>query len=402
MAGACLTLLGDIAPVDRKVDVRIAKGVFLANLEAPFIGPACGLVKAPKAGPHLAHRYLVALPGTTHLVLANNHVMDYGEEGLLLTQRYLAERNITYCGAGGDHARACAPLVITVGDVEIGVISCCEKQFGVAGIHRPGVCHVGPWIYGAIRALKSEVHHVIVSIHGAAEMSPWPAPTWQKLLRSFIDAGVSIVHGHHSHVPQGYEQYRGGHIFYGLGNFIADPASWRDYQNTLWSIGVKVSIEAGRLTVAVNTFVIENEGEGCVSVRPATKNESSKHADYLTACNNPLGNELILEALWQEVAFRIYEKYYAGWMGWRESPLKVKQIISPSCGIKMVLVLLRDIARGYKWRQLDMSENAALRYHLVACESHQAVLSTVLSVICCDVPDLRSEETRRIVNSLDL
>jgi poly-gamma-glutamate synthesis protein (capsule biosynthesis protein) len=109
--------------------------------------------------------------------------------------------------------------------LRIGVLGRCETQFGIA-LQRPGAAALDPTLYESIRKLKSEVDVVVLSVHGAAEMVPWPSPQWQDLLRSFVDCGADIVHGHHSHIPQGYEVYQGKIIFYGLGNFLVNPADW--------------------------------------------------------------------------------------------------------------------------------------------------------------------------------
>ena len=62
-------------------------------------------------------------------------------------------------------------------------------------------------------AVAHKSRYVIVSVHAAIEDSPWPSPYIRELYHSFIDAGATVVHGHHLHVPQGYETYDEGVIF---------------------------------------------------------------------------------------------------------------------------------------------------------------------------------------------
>ena len=60
---------------------------------------------------------------------------------------------------------------------------------------------------------------MIVICHGGAEKWDFPLPEYRKLYQQWIDQGVCAVIAHHPHVPQGWETYHGGVIFYSLGNF---------------------------------------------------------------------------------------------------------------------------------------------------------------------------------------
>src|SRR5262249_51806738 len=112
--------------------------------------------------------------------------------------------------------------------------------FGVSRADQAGVAEFGPWIHRTIRDLCHVVDAVVVSVHAGIEDSPWPSPFIRELYRSFIDSGASVVHGHHAHVPQGYEQYGEGVIFYGMGNFAVDPETWQSTLNGLWSLAAEI------------------------------------------------------------------------------------------------------------------------------------------------------------------
>jgi len=66
---------------------------------------------------------------------------------------------------------------------------------------------------------KSDADRKILNLHWGYEHSDMPAPFQKELAHRFIDAGVSLIIGHHPHVPQGCEVYKGKSIFYSLGNF---------------------------------------------------------------------------------------------------------------------------------------------------------------------------------------
>jgi poly-gamma-glutamate synthesis protein (capsule biosynthesis protein) len=72
--------------------------------------------------------------------------------------------------------------------------------------------------------VADEVDHVIVVLHSGFELVPSPSSIQRQAARAAIDAGASVVLGHHTHVLQGVEYYHDGIIFYGLGNFLFQDA----------------------------------------------------------------------------------------------------------------------------------------------------------------------------------
>ena len=244
-----LKLTGDWAPYSRTVDaLAIDDALWCINLEGPVLkGESKHYSKASKAGPSLYHTSLPVtaaenvFPGV--LILANNHLMDYGEIGYKETQQLIQKDQWLYAGAGSSKRQAFEPAILDWGDKKVGVLARCEVQYGIASETTPGVAAFDATICEQIRKLKTEVDIVIASIHAAAEMLPWPSPQRQDAWRALIDAGADIVHGHHAHVPQGWEEYNGGLIFYGLGNFCVDPVKWAWHPNGLWSLAPELSFQ---------------------------------------------------------------------------------------------------------------------------------------------------------------
>ena len=74
---------------------------------------------------------------------------------------------------------------------------------------------------------------VMVSIHSGTEYTPFSNNKQISFARSAIDAGANLVFGHHPHVVQGYEHYKGKLIIYSLGNFIFDQAWSKETQQGL-------------------------------------------------------------------------------------------------------------------------------------------------------------------------
>lgn len=371
-----MTLIGDVVtPSDGVVLNFNFSGRVLGNLETPVCSEK--KTRRPKAGPHLVSYAIPSIFQGGIVSLANNHAMDYGEEGLQDTMLACQSLNIATVGAGQTLEVARRPLIFKIGDVRIGVLARCEAQFGAATLWRPGVAVLDTKIYADIGHLKRDVDIVIISIHGAAEMSPWPSPQWQSLLRSFIDAGATVVHGHHAHVPQGYEEYHNGLIFYGLGNFIVNPKDWGNIPNALWSVMSNIVFsQKGIEEHHVKAVTIKN-GEK-VEIDEGTEDESIDHKRYLEKACLCLSNERLLLGLWQEVSMKLYCKWYAHWLGF-----------------KTKTIMYRFIRRA-----IDPRYDNLRLYHLFACDSHRDAIATALGLLSGESDDLRTGETEALVNEM--
>jgi uridine kinase len=223
--GDQMYLTGDFIPEERSFKLPdFSNEYVLSNLE----GPICSATidKGIKVGVHLRSSPF-ELKGKWAFALANNHIMDYGYDGLKQTREFLESIGIRYCGAGSTQEESRKPIILEESGCKIAVFSCCEKQFGITGESTPGCAEMGTWLYTSVRDIKQakKVDYVIVSCHAASEFSPWVSPTLRSFYHSLIDIGVDVIHGHHSHVPQGYEVYKDRPIFYGLGNFVVDVES---------------------------------------------------------------------------------------------------------------------------------------------------------------------------------
>ena len=192
----------------------------VVNLECPVGGSS----PISKVGPALrcGEEALEALKeaGYGCVSLANNHIGDYGSEGVRNTLRKVKECSLDYVGAGLDAADASKALVKEIGGVRVAIINCCETEFSIAGTASPGACALDPVEqYRMIGEAKKVADKVVVIVHGGYERCPFPSPRMVRTYRFFIDAGADAVLNHHQHCASGYEVYSGKPIFYGLGNF---------------------------------------------------------------------------------------------------------------------------------------------------------------------------------------
>jgi poly-gamma-glutamate synthesis protein (capsule biosynthesis protein) len=169
-------------------------------------------------------------------VLANNHVLDWGHDGLAETLDVLARAGIRTAGAGRDARQAAAPAVC---DVPPGhrvlVFGFCTEDSGVprewaATPSRAGVAllrRLDAQSAAAIAAQVSAVRRsgdiVVASIHWGGNWDFAIPATQREFAHRLIDeAGVDLVHGHSSHHVKGIEVHRGRLILYGCGDFVND------------------------------------------------------------------------------------------------------------------------------------------------------------------------------------
>jgi len=213
-----------IAPLLKKADI-----VF-GNLESLFGESAYPPVFIEKSYNFLASTSSVkALKhgNFSALSLANNHAMDYGAPALADTQRLLQKNGIGYFGAGDDLTRARKPLIITrsssglrVGFLGYGIV--CSTSL-IAGKTRPGVAPIVPnYMYRDVLNARKRTDFLVVSVHWGSEFAKMPSNEHRRLAHKIIDLGADAVIGHHPHIAQGFELYKGKLIAYSLGNLLFD------------------------------------------------------------------------------------------------------------------------------------------------------------------------------------
>ncbi len=154
--------------------------------------------------------------------LANNHIMDFGQEGMNQLMAMLDDMNVEYFGAGSACSKAMEPILVSSGDIRLGFIGFSWKPIESVGAtcDEAGVALIPPTdeLCRVIADLHEDCDHVVVSFHWGYEYERYPLPIHRRLAHAVIDAGASVVIGHHPHVYQGIESYKGRLIYYSLGN----------------------------------------------------------------------------------------------------------------------------------------------------------------------------------------
>ena len=168
-------------------------------------------------------------------VLANNHVLDWGYDGLAETLATLHAAGIRTAGAGADAERASEPAIIDVGARRVLVFAFGSASAGVprewaARSDRAGVnwldaldADTARAIGARVAARKRAADIAVASIHWGGNWGYGVPREQRAFARMLIDeASMDIVHGHSSHHPKGIEVYHGRLILYGCGDFLND------------------------------------------------------------------------------------------------------------------------------------------------------------------------------------
>lgn len=156
--------------------------------------------------------------------LANNHIMDFGTQGLMLTIGLLDEIGTGHVGAGETLEEARHPIVLHRRGRRVGFLAYAKEDGHAAGPRSAGSSPIRQsMISEDLAALRPDTDFIVVSLHFGAIYSDYPSREDQALARRIIDLGAHLVIGHHPHVLQGIEAYRRGAIAYSLGEFLFDP-----------------------------------------------------------------------------------------------------------------------------------------------------------------------------------
>ena len=159
--------------------------------------------------------------------IANNHALDYGQEGFIDTMNLLDAAGVQYVGGGRKIDEAISAKIIEVKNKKIGFIAfnaVVPSRTWLATDKRAGQVSMYPYEVDKrlayIKEVKSQVDYLILSIHCQGLSNSKNEKDYINAAHKLIDAGVDVVVGTHPHLMQATEYYKDGIIFYSLGNFI--------------------------------------------------------------------------------------------------------------------------------------------------------------------------------------
>jgi len=205
--------------------------VVVGNLESPIStrGKAVENKKFTlRAGP-VAGRALKSA-GVRVVSLANNHSMDFGPLALWDTLAALDENGVLYTGAGMDLDDARTPAIAKIKGKTLAFLSYSltfPLEFFASAGHPGTAPGYADFVKADIEKVRPTADLVIVSFHWGAELMTTAKDYQIELGRKAIDWGADLVLGHHPHVLQELELYKGRLIAYSLGNFVFGSESNR-------------------------------------------------------------------------------------------------------------------------------------------------------------------------------
>jgi poly-gamma-glutamate synthesis protein (capsule biosynthesis protein) len=251
-----VSIVGDICPVNRveKIiserdfssfddarEVLLKQDLVLANMECPLTQSK---QRVNKIGPNLKGdpltvnllRYL----NVNAVALANNHILDFGREGLSDTVKVLSDNKIEYLGAGSNLSEARKPLLKEINGTRICVMNFCEREFNAASDQNAGA---NPFdlisVLNEIDIYRRDSDFMILFYHGGIETYNLPSPEMYRNFQFLAGKGIDLIVCNHQHVFSGYQKTQDAHIFYGLGNFIFD---WPSIRDKPWNYGLILNL----------------------------------------------------------------------------------------------------------------------------------------------------------------
>ena len=240
--------------------------------------------------------------GVTDCAISNNHIFDLGIEGAEDTMRFISEAGLNYTGFGANAKDAREDLIIEQDGKKIAIIAVCEHEYCYALPNRMGARAFDPYdTIEDIQKAKAENDFVIVLYHGGREQCVYPSPRLRHQSQAMIKQGADVVLCQHSHCIGCYEEYEGGHILYGQGNFhfVAET------DNPQWQNGLLVQLVIEN-DIQIEFIPVQVVGKG---IELAKGEDKKRILDMLQKQSDNLRTDAWLEG-WRTFCESKKENYY--------------------------------------------------------------------------------------------
>ncbi|MFH0921586.1 MAG: CapA family protein [Fibrobacterota bacterium] len=263
----------------------------VCNLEAPLADSGTPFNKTYTF--RIATRHAAAFKAFDVAHLANNHILDNGENALFSTFRVLDSLGIRHIGAGRNAAEARKPAILERKGVKIGFLGYSltfpEEFWAASGKSGTAFGH-DFYLKEDIPAAKKQCDYLVVVFHWGVEKSLGLRDYQKEMGYLAVDLGADAVVGHHPHILQGMELYKGKLIAYSLGNFAF--ATWT---HAVWDSAIlKLFFANGKFLKAEVTPVLVNNYQVTVQPRPLTGADAEKSLRGLAALCDSLKTPLVV------------------------------------------------------------------------------------------------------------
>jgi len=235
---------------------------FVCNFEGPAIDKVDSIPSNQKLkSPENSISYLEKR-GINVFNLANNHIFDYGQEGLKKTTRAIEKLELDFFGAGEEISRAQEIRYLEKNGVTCALIGITDSTKIKAGTGNPGCFSPDSFykIENCVNQAAQKADWVILNYHGGEEFTLYPSPHKRKFIKTLctIDK-LNIVIAHHSHTFQGIEEINKTTVFYSLGNFIFDYTSHNYYNYTNESAIVSFEFDKSSFKYILHPIYIDKQ-----------------------------------------------------------------------------------------------------------------------------------------------
>lgn len=371
--GVKIAILGDICPTEdyrkffdsndpeqvfgRAVSILKNADLTVANLEAPATKEDAPILKT---GPNLKavpkDLELLQKGGIDVLSMANNHILDYGSQGVVDTLETCEKLGIQTVGSGRDSKSAKEPFLISIKDKKIGILSFAEAEFNLATSSQAGANRFDYFdSIKDIRDVKEKCDFLIVLYHGGSEFHPYPSPLLQKKCRNMAEFGADLILCQHSHCIGTYEEVGQSMILYGQGNSVF---GW-EKGNEEWNEGLLVEVELVGESKPVVKFNLLNATDNGIIL--ADEKKTAQRLGKMTEMSKALAYPEQVNALWEDFSRHNAALYYSLLFGRGRVFNKLNRILNN----RLIKFFYSD-----KERMIAMN--------LFRCDAHNEVMQTIL------------------------
>lgn len=291
--------------------------------------------------------------GINGFALANNHILDYGTEGVIDTICHIQNEGM-FCYGAGTQEEASEPQIIEINELRIGLLSFAEQEFNCAKDYQIGA-NLWDDLDGitSIRKTRKLCDYLIVQYHGGIEEYPYPSPKLQKKCRAMAEAGADLITCQHSHCIGTREKWGNTEILYGQGNSIFGY----EMNNVAWNQGLIIKIEIHENTkISYIPIVACEDGEHLMPENEAT--------DFLVNFNKSserITDYAFVNSEWTEHCMTLKNAYLPMAFSWGRLLNKLNRITNGG----LIKIFTKEKAKA----------NAM---NLIRCDAHREVITTVL------------------------
>ena len=331
----------------KKADYRIF------NLEVPLTDK---IAPIEKAGPNLiaSTKSVAGLKqlGIDFLTLANNHILDQGEQGLWSTTEQLDKVGISYAGIGHNPAEAAQPYIVELDGKKVGIYCCAGDGFSIVSDKQSGANPFDPLeSLDHIVTLKAQCDYVICLYHGGKEHYRYPSPNLQKTCRKIAEKGADLVICQHTHCIGCDEKWQGSTIVYGQGNFLFDHS-----ESEFWQTSVLVSVDL--MDNKIEYIPLQKDGKG---VKLAVDDDATVILEGMRQRSENIKQGGFIEKQYQTFAVHMRELYLK--TGDPIATTFLFRVINKICGHRLMPWYLNKKLR----------KNRQFLINFIECEAHREV-----------------------------